>query len=44
MTYSTNHYKKKLVKSLQREVYSQINHYKEKLDKSLQRNVREINN
>lgn len=44
MTYSTNHYKKKLVKSLQREVYSQINHYKEKLDKSLQRKVREINN
>lgn len=44
MTYSTNHYKKKLVKSLQREVYSKINHYKEKLDKSLQRKVREINN
>lgn len=44
MTYGTNHYKKKLVKSLQREVYSQINHYKEKLDKSLQRKVREINN
>lgn len=44
MTYSTNHYKKKLVKSLQRKVYSQINHYKENLDKSLQRKVREINN
>lgn len=44
MTYSTNHYKKKLVKSPQREVYSKINHYKEKLDKSLQRKVREINN
>lgn len=42
MTYSTNHYKKKLVKSLQREVYSQINHYKEKLDKSLQQKLEKL--